>query len=233
MFRCLADQDIRGATIQGTAISITAGSWIRARAASMTPAKSSSRTSRKSSRRLLIVKPNNGQTSVRVVISQTTHNRSGSTPACCTAPVADTIITMTGSFIFLDRLPSADEHRRLAEAVGWAHAFDWETVPASLDGSLAGAVAIEGNEVIGMARLVGDGVKYFYVQDVAVLPTHQGLGIGSVLLSRLMDYVARTAPATAFVGLFATNDAVALYQREGFTTGDMTGMFRPVESTKG
>jgi ribosomal protein S18 acetylase RimI-like enzyme len=96
-----------------------------------------------------------------------------------------------------------------------------------------GPLAVDGTKVIGMARLVGDGVKYFYVQDVAVLPAYQDLAIGSGLLSRLMHYVARTEPATAFIELFATDGAVALYQREGFTTGDMTGMFPAVESTKG
>jgi GNAT superfamily N-acetyltransferase len=104
---------------------------------------------------------------------------------------------MTAPFTLLDRLPTPGEHRRLAEAVGWSHAFDW----------------------------------YFYIQDLAVLPAYQGRGIGSGLLGRLLDYVARTAPATTFVGLFATGAAMALYQREGFASGDMPGMFRLVEST--
>lgn len=101
----------------------------------------------------------------------------------------------------------------------------------SLEGSVAGVVAIDGTEVVGMARLVGDGAKYFYIQDLAVLPAYQGRGVGSAMTGQLLDYVARTAPATAFVGLFATGAATALYQREGFTSGDMTGMFRLVEST--
>jgi ribosomal protein S18 acetylase RimI-like enzyme len=104
---------------------------------------------------------------------------------------------------------------------------------ASLAGSLTGVVAIKGSQVIGMGRLIGDGVKYFYVQDVAVLPAYQGYKIGSAMLDRLLDYVARTAPATAFVGLFATDSAVNLYQRHGFTSGDMAGMFRLVEPANG
>ena len=131
----------------------------------------------------------------------------------------------------LDRLPTPSEHRALAEAVGWAHAFEWETMAASLEGSQAGVVAQDGSQVIGMGRLVGDGVKYFYVQDLAVLPARQGRGIGTALLQRLLDHVARTSPAPAFVGLFATGGAVPLYERGGFTTGDMTGMFRMVEPT--
>jgi ribosomal protein S18 acetylase RimI-like enzyme len=86
----------------------------------------------------------------------------------------------------LDRLPTPSEHRRLAEAVGWAHAFEWGTMPASLEGSLAGVIALDSGQVIGMGRLVGDGVKYFYVQDLAVLPAYQGRGIGTALLHRLL-----------------------------------------------
>jgi len=38
-----------------------------------------------------------------------------------------------------NRLPTPQEHRRLAEAVGWAHAFDWPSQPASLAGSTLGS----------------------------------------------------------------------------------------------
>jgi GNAT superfamily N-acetyltransferase len=94
-------------------------------------------------------------------------------------------------------------------------------------------VALDSGQVIGMGRLVGDGVKYFYVQDFTVLPAYQGRGIGAALLRRLLEHVACTALATAFFGLFATDDAVSLYQRDGFTPGDMTGMFRLVRPTNG
>jgi ribosomal protein S18 acetylase RimI-like enzyme len=49
---------------------------------------------------------------------------------------------------------------------------------ASPEGSLAVVVALDGSQVIGMGRLVGDGVTYFYVQELAVLPAYQGRGIG-------------------------------------------------------
>ncbi|THV28006.1 GNAT family N-acetyltransferase [Glycomyces paridis] len=136
---------------------------------------------------------------------------------------------MTEPYALFDRLPTPEEHRRLAEAVGWGEAFDWDTTPASLDGSLAGVVAFAGDEIVGMGRLVGDGAKYFYVQDVAVLPDRQGAGIGAAVVRRLLDHIARTVPSTAFVGLFATDGAVPLYERHGFGHGDMAGMFRLVE----
>jgi hypothetical protein len=63
------------------------------------------------------------------------------------------------SWGLIDRLPTAAEDRRLAEAVGWSDAFDWDTGPGSPAWSFAGVIAVQGDETAGMARLVGDGVK--------------------------------------------------------------------------
>lgn len=137
---------------------------------------------------------------------------------------------MSTDVIIEDRLPTPQEHRRLAEAVGWAHAFDWPSQPASLAGSTLGVVAVDAaGETVGMARVVGDGVKYFMVQDVVVLPDRQGQGIGRALLARVLDVIAERAPAPAFVTLFATDEGSALYRAAGFGVGDMTGMVRLVD----
>ncbi|WP_127792234.1 GNAT family N-acetyltransferase [Agromyces sp. LHK192] len=128
-----------------------------------------------------------------------------------------------------DRLPTPAEHRRLAEAVGWRDAFDWDSLPRSLAGSTFGVVAVVDAEAVGMARVVGDGVKYFAVQDVAVHPHYQGEGIGRDLVQRALDRIAVLAPSPAFVSLFSTREGADLYESLGFTRGDMTGMFQIVE----
>ncbi len=124
------------------------------------------------------------------------------------------------------RLPTPEEHRRLATSVGWEHAFHWPSLPKSLDRSLFGVVAMDGDEVVGMGRIVGDGVMYFYIQDVAVAPSHQRLGIGQHILDALLEHIQDRAPA--FVGLFATGEGREWYERNDFSPGDMTGMFRVV-----
>jgi GNAT superfamily N-acetyltransferase len=130
-----------------------------------------------------------------------------------------------------ESLPTADEHRRLAESVGWAHAFDWASVPASLAASLYGVVAAAGDDVIGMGRLVGDGVMYFYIQDVAVRPEFQGIGIGQAIVAALLEHIRSVAPENAFVGLFATTEAIPHYTRNGFAERDLTGMFQLIPAT--
>lgn len=61
---------------------------------------------------------------------------------------------MIGIGALLHRLPTPSEHRALAVAVGWAHAFRWETMDAFLKGSLAGAVAVDGSQIVGMGGAV-------------------------------------------------------------------------------
>lgn len=128
----------------------------------------------------------------------------------------------------MPRVPTLDEHRELALANGWQGAFDWDRLQASLDASIAGAVVLDGDRAVGMGRLVGDGVKYFYVQDMAVLPDYQRRGIGAQVLDALLDHVRSVAPDQAFVGLFATGAGEALYRSRGFDVPGMTGLARIV-----
>jgi GNAT superfamily N-acetyltransferase len=133
------------------------------------------------------------------------------------------------SYTYVERVTTPQEHRALARAVGWGDAFVWDVVPASLAASVCGVVAVQDARVVGMGRVIGDGAFYFYLQDVAVDPAHQGRGVGSELVTRLLLQVERVAPPDAFVGLFAAEASGALYERYGFAVHPgMTGMYRGV-----
>ena len=134
------------------------------------------------------------------------------------------------SFEFLARVPTPAEHRLLAESVGWHDAFAWEAMPASLSASVAGVVVMYDGQPVGMGRVIGDGAFYFYVQDVAVAPEHQGNGIGTVIVESLIEQVERIGPPRSFIGLFAAGRADALYEQHGFAAHPgMAGMFRVVQ----
>jgi GNAT superfamily N-acetyltransferase len=127
----------------------------------------------------------------------------------------------------LERLPTPAEYRALCESVGWGGLINFDAAPDSLARSLFGVVVTDGDTAIGMGRIVGDGVMYFYVQDVAVNPAYQGRGVGVMILRALLDYVRRTAPDQAFVGLFAAQGTQPFYRRFGFDEhpDDLVGMF--------
>ena len=129
---------------------------------------------------------------------------------------------------FVDRVPTLDEHRALARSVDWEDHFAYPAIGDSLSASLRGCVVLSDNAAVGMARLVGDGSHYFYVQDVIVHPHHSDSGLATQLVQRLVDWIARTAPADAVVGLFASPEAMGVYEDLGFATGDSTGMLLEV-----
>src|SRR3954465_1111744 len=128
-----------------------------------------------------------------------------------------------------ERPPTAEELRALAESVGWTDHYDWDTVGGALANSLHGVVAVDGARVVGCARVVGDGARYFYVQDVLVDPEWEGDGIATTLVETLLEWIRTTAPAEAFVGLFSSPEARGVYEGLGFSVpDDMTGMSRTI-----
>ncbi|MGL4696966.1 GNAT family N-acetyltransferase [Enterococcus larvae] len=85
----------------------------------------------------------------------------------------------------------------------------------------------DGNELIGMGRIIGDGGTAFQVVDIAVDPIYQGQGLGKKIMSALNMYIEQEIPDRAYVSLIADGTAKELYRQFGFeeTLPASTGMF--------
>jgi GNAT superfamily N-acetyltransferase len=124
------------------------------------------------------------------------------------------------------RLPTFDEYKSIFDAVGWSEYMNVKVIEQSLKQSLFGVVVQHGDETVGMGRVVGDGMIYFYIQDIAVKPEHQSQGIGRRIMDAITAYLKEYAPEKAFVGLFAAQGKETFYNRYGLNRHDgMTGMF--------
>lgn len=128
----------------------------------------------------------------------------------------------------LERAPTADEYALLRREVGW-DAVDPAAVEAGLEGALY-SVCIESpeGELLGCARVAGDGGIYFYLQDVIVRPPYQGEGLGDRLMGAVMEFVASEAGENSFVGLMAAKGVASFYRRYGFQErpAGRPGMYR-------
>ena len=85
---------------------------------------------------------------------------------------------------------SIDDVLHLYQAVGWTN---YTNQPQMLEQSLAHSLAIyvarDGEKIVGLVRLVGDGFSSVFVQDLIVLPSYQRQGIGSALMKEALgDY---------------------------------------------
>lgn len=104
--------------------------------------------------------------------------------------------------------PKSPEQTALALAGSWAAAqVVWR-------GGRGGD--LDGPEVVGMGRVIGDGGWYFHIADMAVFPEHQRRGIDDAILTALVGRIEAAAPTGAFVTLLADPPGRALYARHGF-----------------
>ena len=114
----------------------------------------------------------------------------------------------------------------LYQAVGWTN---YTNQPQMLEQSLAHSLAIyvarDGEEIVGLVRLVGDGFSSVFVQNLIVLPSYQRRGIGSDLMKEaLEDY--KDAYQVQLV-TDQTEKNLGFYRSLGFetlSTYDCTGM---------
>lgn len=118
-------------------------------------------------------------------------------------------------YVLVAETPSTTDYRRLREVAGLSGKSQ-EAAEAGLPNSWFAVIVRQGDAVIGMGRVIGDGGTAFQIVDIAVEPAHQGKGLGKRIMAALMDHLRQHAPATAYVSLIADGDARHLYAKYGF-----------------
>lgn len=113
-------------------------------------------------------------------------------------------------------IPSVDTYRHLRQASGLS-AKTLEAASRGLPNSLFAVQITHAGETVAMGRVIGDGGTFYQVVDIAVLPAHQGRGLGKKVMTEIQAYIEREVPASAYVSLLADGEAYRLYQQYGFT----------------
>lgn len=121
-----------------------------------------------------------------------------------------------------DGVPAPERYRELREAAGLTPVTA-EAARRGIPNTIFGvtAVRVESNDdtdtterIVGMGRLVGDDGCFYQVVDVAVEPAYQGQGIGTRIMTALVDWLEDNAARSAYVSLVA--DVEGFYERFGF-----------------
>ena len=124
------------------------------------------------------------------------------------------------------QLVALDDVLHLYQAVGWTNYTNQpQMLSQSLTHSLAIYLARDGEKIVGLVRLVGDGFSSVFVQDLIVLPSYQRQGIGSSMMKEaLADYKGAYQVQLATE---QTEKTLGFYRSLGFetlSTYDCTGM---------
>jgi GNAT superfamily N-acetyltransferase len=131
-------------------------------------------------------------------------------------------------YVLLENQLKAEDFIRLKFSAGFRER-PLELVERALANNLYDIIAVKDDEVIGMGRLVGDGVMYWYLQEIVVLPEYQGEGIGTAIVNKLLEYISEHTEEGNFtsVGLTAAEGKEGFYERFGFAKS--RGMTKYIE----
>ena len=114
----------------------------------------------------------------------------------------------------------------LYQAVGWTnYTHQPQMLEQALSHSLVIYLALDGDAVVGLIRLVGDGFSSVFVQDLIVLPSYQRQGIGSSLMKEALENFKEAYQVQLVTE--ETEKNVGFYRSMGFevlSTYDCIGM---------
>ncbi len=125
------------------------------------------------------------------------------------------MLSADASVTLLEGLPSADEYRSLREICGLSPKTA-EAAARGLPNSLYCALLRDGERLVAMGRVIGDGGCNFEVVDVAVHPDYQRRGLGGQIMQAVSAWLTDNAPTSAYVSLIADHHSPALYSKYGF-----------------
>jgi GNAT superfamily N-acetyltransferase len=118
-------------------------------------------------------------------------------------------------------IPAALEYCSLRVDSGLSP-MDPDAAMEALPRSLFAVTVRDGGELIGMGRVVGDGL-HVQVVDIAVHPSRQGEGLSRLVLDEIVRFLL-DLPDRTVISLFA--DVDWLYDKYGFAVpSGSTGMF--------
>ena len=127
--------------------------------------------------------------------------------------------------ISLEEIPSIEEYRNLRVICGLSP-NSLDAASKGLPNSLFSTTIRYQNSLVGMGLIVGDGGCNLEVVDIAVHPEYQQRGIGQMIMTSIMSFIAKNSPESAYVSLIADDHSPALYSKYSFelTTPRSVGM---------
>ena len=103
----------------------------------------------------------------------------------------------------------------LYASVGWTAYTDHpDTLREGFSHSLLTLAAYEDDRLVGLIRMVGDGVTVVLIQDLLILPEYQRKGIGTKLMRAALDRFSHVRQIQLVTD--QTEKNIAFYQSQGF-----------------
>lgn len=113
-----------------------------------------------------------------------------------------------------DIIPEVEELLNLYNDVQWlAYTDDSARLKNAMDNSLKVWTCWDDDKLVGLARVVGDGYTIIYIQDILVLESYQGQGIGSKFLKLILEMYKSVRQIVLMTD--ETEKTIKFYQKNG------------------
>lgn len=113
------------------------------------------------------------------------------------------------------KFPTNKEFLELFQSIGWNR--DKEKVDSHRKYSCFSVSVFNNDEIVGMARVVGDG-SYFTVYDVVTKLSYQSKGIGKILMSEIVKWYESIKDDDTYLYLGASQNKEKFYEKFGFVS---------------
>ncbi len=111
---------------------------------------------------------------------------------------------------------NADEILHLHTEVGWtAYTDNMPALEKGYQNSLLVLAAYENDELLGIIRVVGDGITIIFIQDILVYPKKQRHGVGTALIKAVLNRYSNVRQIE--LATDNTPQTVSFYKSLGFS----------------
>lgn len=107
--------------------------------------------------------------------------------------------------------------------VGWPTPPSPEQLIAVMDGSYARVWALHGDRVVGYVNAISDGVLNAFIPWLEVHVDHQGRGLGTELMRRIVEQL----DGMYAIDVCCDEDVLPFYAKQGFWTFSGAGLRNP------
>ncbi len=120
------------------------------------------------------------------------------------------------TIVLREQMPDKDAYYSLFTTTGWNE--EYKASPEDLEranqNSWLALCAYDDDKLVGFGRVVTDFVLHAMIFDMIVLPEHQGRGIGTLILARLVDRCKELNIRD--IQLFCAKGKRPFYEKNGF-----------------
>nr|WP_304216976.1 GNAT family N-acetyltransferase [Fredinandcohnia onubensis] len=112
-----------------------------------------------------------------------------------------------------------EQLERLYNDVEWyAYTQDLEVLQQAIEQSLEVISAWDGEELVGLIRIIGDGLTIIYIQDILVLNAYQNQGIATQLMQQVLKKYKNVRQKVLLTE--EAPDVRHFYEKNGFQSCD-------------